>query len=394
MHPKSQVDFSNTAIAFASKNQSQLRKSYWLFKLMNSKVLVDLSIQMANLSLKLNLPTKGIIKNTIFAQFCGGETINECEKTIALLNKFGIGTILDYSVEGQDSESNFENVMEEIIATIKKAAENTAIPFSVFKVTGIVSFDLLEKVNNKEMLSYAEEASWEKAERRLNSILEAAATYQQPIFIDAEESWIQDAIDQLVENKMPLLNKEKAIVYNTVQMYRHDRLGYLAQQIENAKAGGYKLGVKIVRGAYMEKERDRAEKLDYASPIQPSKAATDADFDAAIALCMDNLDHVAFVSGTHNEESCHKLIALMKDKGVQANDSKVYFSQLLGMSDNLSFNLSKQGYNVAKYVPYGPVYEVLPYLIRRAQENTSIAGQMSREFKLITSEIKRRKSNR
>lgn len=385
------VDFSNTQIAFASKSNFRLKKSYWLFKSMNSARMVGFLTEAARISLKLRLPVKGIIKATVFEQFVGGESIADCEQTIKHLKDYKVGTILDYSVEGKTTDAEFDDGVRETIATIKKAEGNPAMPFSVFKVSGIAPFSILEKVSAKAELNPQETKTWNQVVKRVEKICAAASQSNQCLFIDAEESWIQDAIDQLAENMMAKYNTEKAIVYNTAQMYRWDRLDYLKAAHQRALAGNYFLGMKLVRGAYMEKERERAAKMNYPSPIQPNKAASDRDFDLALRYCVENIKSIAFCCGSHNEASNLLLSQLLDEFNIPHQHPHVFFSQLYGMSDHLSFNLSNAGFNVAKYVPYGPVHSVMPYLIRRAAENTSMAGQMSRELLLIVKEIKRRK---
>jgi proline dehydrogenase len=385
------ISFENTENAFKSKSNAELRRSYWLFRLIGNPTLVKLGGGLGPVGLKLGF--KGLIKNTIFKQFVGGENINDCTATIEHLGRYNIGTILDYSVEGKESEKDFDNCLEETLATINKAQGDKNIPFCVFKVTGLARFELLEKVSAKTSLSQNENKEWERVRERVKRICAAAAAARQPIFIDAEESWIQDAIDGLANENMSQFNKTDTIVYNTYQLYRHDRLAYLQNSIDHAKKNGYRIGAKLVRGAYMEKERARALAMKYPSPIQPTKEATDRDYDHALRLCIDNIEHVSVCAGTHNEASSILLVKLMAEKKLKSDDKRVYFSQLLGMSDHISFNLSLGGYEVAKYVPYGPVEEVLPYLIRRAQENTSVKGQTGRELGLIIREKKRRAAN-
>jgi proline dehydrogenase len=306
------------------------------------------------------------------------------------LAKFNIGTILDYSVEGKESEEDFEHCVQETIGAIEKAKGNVNIPFCVFKVTGLARFAILEKVSAENPLSSQEQAEWERVRARVRKISSAAAQAAQPLFVDAEESWIQPAIDALANENMAEFNKNSVVVYNTYQLYRHDRLQYLITSFEKAQSGAYHLGAKLVRGAYMEKERARALSNNYPSPIQTSKEKTDSDYDTALKFCIDHLDRMAVCAGTHNEKSSAYLVKLLNEKGISTNDKRVCFSQLLGMSDHISFNLSLSAYNVAKYVPYGPVAEVLPYLIRRARENTSVKGQTGRELSLIMKEKKRR----
>jgi proline dehydrogenase len=385
------LSFENTEIAFRHSSNSDLKRAYWLFKVINVNFLVKIGPPITNLAMKIGLPIKRIIKATIFKHFCGGETIRECENTIKSLERGGVGTILDYSIEGEDDEQIFDNTREEIIRTIKRAAKDGAIPITVFKITGVARFSLLEKLDDGVELTDAEQQEWQKAQERVTAICEKANSAGIPVMIDAEESWIQKTIDMLALTMMHRFNTEKAIVYNTYQLYRHDKLMSLKADHKIAVEKGFILGAKLVRGAYMEKERKRAEEKGYASPIQPDKYATDNDYTAALDFCTNNIAGVAFVAGTHNEESCRLLADMLDKKKINHKNPHVYFSQLLGMSDNLSFNLADAHYNVAKYVPYGPIKAVLPYLFRRAQENTAISGQMSRELSLIVKEVKRRK---
>lgn len=389
--PKTPLSFDNTEIAFKHYNNAALNRAYWLFKAINSNFLVKIGPPMTNFAMKIGLPIKGIIKATIFRHFCGGETIRECENTIQTLHAGGVGTILDYSVEGEEEEHVFDETRDEIIRTVKRATKEVAIPITVFKITGVGRFGLLEKLDTKQTLTEAEQQEWQKVQDRVRAICQKAFDAGVPIMIDAEETWIQDTIDHLALEMMRKFNREKIIIYNTYQMYRHDKLQSLKDDHAVAVKEGFILGAKLVRGAYMEKERKRAAEMGYPSPIQPDKQAADRDYDAALAFCTDNVDTLAIVAGTHNESSCRLLANLMDKKGINHNNPHVYFSQLLGMSDNLSFNLANSKYNVAKYVPYGPIKAVLPYLFRRAQENTSIAGQMGRELSLIIKEQKRRK---
>ncbi len=345
----------------------------------------------ANLSLKIGLPVKGIIKNTVFAHFCGGETIEECQKTTENLGAYGISTILDYSVEGATEEEGFEKTTQEILDTIAKAAKSKLIPFAVFKMTGIASTPLLEKVQAGTPLTDSEVAAFGKVEARVERICRAGFEADVPVLIDAEESWIQDPIDRMAYAMMKEFNKKKAIVYNTYQMYRADMLDNLKRAFHYAAMDTYYLGAKLVRGAYMEKERDRAEDMDYPSPIRPNKEATDESFNKALAYCMDNKQRIHLMCGSHNEYSNYYLTLLMEKHSMKNNNPGVWFAQLYGMSDNISFNLAQAGYNVVKYVPYGPVKAVMPYLIRRADENTSVGGQSSRELALIRKELKRRR---
>ncbi|SFG41352.1 proline dehydrogenase family protein [Pontibacter chinhatensis] len=385
------VSFDDTAVAFSSKSDAELYKMYLLFKSMNSNTFVKAGGALLNTAIKLHLPVTFIVKPTIFNHFCGGETIEESERAIQELGKYNIGTILDYSVEGEGDEKSFDATRDELLRTIEKAHRNKHIPFSVFKITGLIDINLLEKVQKKQELSATERAAFERGRDRVNEICKRCHDRDVRVFIDAEESWIQETIDNLTYEMMALYNKEKANIYNTYQLYRHDRLDVLKRDFENAVKGGYYLGAKLVRGAYMEKERKIAEQEGYPSPINPTKQATDDLFNNALRFCIAHIDRISFCNGTHNEDSCYLLLELMEEHNIAPNDPRVYFAQLYGMSDNLSFNLAKAGYNVAKYVPYGPVVEVMPYLLRRANENTAIAGQSSREFTLIKNELERRK---
>lgn len=387
---EAKLNFQDTATAFADKSNSDLKEKYWLFKTMNSSALVDFGTKITNFALSLHLPVKGLIKRTIFRQFCGGETIEECESTIKELGDVHIGAILDYSVEGKSEEEDFGATKQEIIRTIERAKTDERIPFAVFKVSGIAPLGTLEKVSFGKELTEKGAWKWDRIQTRVGKICGIAHSLGQPVFIDAEESWIQNAIDSLATEMMEKYNREKPIVYNTIQLYRHDRLEFLKKSHQEAREKGYILAVKLVRGAYMEKERERAEKMGYPSPIQPDKESTDRDYNAALRYCVENIDSIAFVAGTHNEKSVQLLAALLEEKNVPHDHPHACFSQLYGMSDNLSYVLAKNDYNVSKYVPYGPVEDAVPYLIRRAKENTSVMGQMSRELELIDKELKRR----
>lgn len=385
------IDFRDTATAYADKTNTELKEKYRLFSLLNSPFLNSLGGRATKFALALGLPVKGLIKRTVFEQFCGGETIEECEPVIASLSTSHIGTILDYSVEGKATESDFDRTKDEIIKTIDRAKGDPRIPFSVFKVTGIAPLGTLERMSCKKKLDAKSQAKCERIHARVSEICEHAYSVRQPVFIDAEDSWIQDAIDRMATMMMERFNREEPIVYNTLQMYRVDRLQFLRESRRRAAAEGYILGVKLVRGAYMEKERERAAEMGYESPIHPDKESTDRDYNAALDYCMDHIDDVSFVAGTHNELSTEHLAERMFKRRVASDNPRIYFSQLYGMGDNLSYVLGKSGYNVSKYVPYGPVEDAMPYLIRRAEENSSAAGQVSRELGLISAELKRRK---
>lgn len=387
------ISFSNTQIAFSGKSNADLNRSYLLFKLLSRPSLVNVGSSLTLWAIKMHLPIKWAVKKTIFKQFCGGESIDDCTEAINKLGDFHIGAILDYSVEGKETDKAFDATTQETLRTIVKATQSNHIPFCVFKVTGVAPFDLLEKITAGKSLTDSETASKIRVIERIDKLCGAAAQAGIPIFIDAEETWIQQAIDDLADMMMAKYNQQKVIVYNTFQLYRKDRLAFLKQSVEKGVKSGYKVGAKLVRGAYMEKERDRAKQMGYPSPIQDSKADTDRDYDAALLYSVKNLDKVSICAGTHNEESSLHLTKLMDEYKIQHNDKRIFYSQLFGMSDNLSYNLANEGYNVAKYLPYGPVKETLPYLIRRAQENTSVEGQTGRELSLIIKEKDRRKNS-
>tara|TARA_B110000971_G_scaffold128726_1_gene131718 strand:+ start:2031 stop:3200 length:1170 start_codon:yes stop_codon:yes gene_type:complete len=388
------VSFNNTEIAFRSKSNIKLKKAYFLFKVMAKPALASIGGKLSKIAFALHLPIGGIIRNTVFEQFCGGESIEQCAVKIKELSDSNIKTILDYSVEGKNSEKDFNRTMKQTLASLDFASKNKNIPFAVFKITGLARFELLEKINFGKELSETEQQEYDRAFHRINKICKKAAQYKIPVMVDAEESWIQDAIDGIVTHMMTAYNKETAIVFNTLQMYRHDRLDYFKSVHEDSKNNGYYLGMKIVRGAYMEKENLRAIEKGYPSPIQATKALCDKDYDLALEYACENIHGISICAGTHNEESSKYLMDLIKLHKIAKSDAKIYFAQLLGMSDHISYNLANDSYNTVKYVPYGPVKDVLPYLIRRAEENTSIAGQTGRELNLIALEIKRRKESK
>ena len=385
------ISFDNTEVAFSSKSNRDLKRAYWLFRIIASPSIVKFGKKATNLALNLRLPISAPIKATIFRQFCGGETIAECDRTIADLGKFGIGTILDYSVEGKTSDEDFDQTVDIIIQTIHRAANDPHIPFAVFKVPGIGRHDLIEKASTSGYTPTPEEQEEiDVIVSRIDLICKAAHKAGTSVFIDAEESWIQDAIDQWTFDMMLKYNKEQCIVFNTLQMYRHNRLAFLNECITLAKENKVKYGIKLVRGAYMEKERARAIEKGYPSPIQATKADTDKDFNAALKVILDNRSIFSLCAGTHNEDSSILLMNLMQEAQIDPQNEQFYFAQLLGMSDHISYNVAHAKYHVAKYVPFGPVKEVLPYLLRRADENTSVAGQTGRELSLIMKELDRR----
>jgi proline dehydrogenase len=385
-----QLDFTNTEFAFAYKSDAELRRTYRLFRMIDSSFLSKIGPPLVTFALKLHLPVEGMIKRTIFDLFCGGTSLEGTRGRAAELYKSGVQTILDYSVEGKSTEESFDATRDEIIRTVQQGAKYPEVAFSAMKVTGIAHFDHLEKSQSGKALTTEENAALDRAKARLEMICKVAHDAQQPIFIDAEESWIQATIDVWAEEMMARYNRGKAIVYHTVQMYRHDRLAYLAQIAQQAQSEGWILGIKVVRGAYIDKENARAAEMGYPTPMQPNKPATDGDYDAAMRLCVQHIGHVALCAGTHNEQSAALLARLMDEHGIAYDHPHVLFAQLLGMSDHISFNLAHHGYRSAKYLPYGPVRSVIPYLFRRAAENTSVAGQSSRELELLRKECKRR----
>jgi len=391
MESRPEISFDDTAIAFSYKSDKQLRKANFIFSVVNHPWVSAISTSSVKLAFKLGLPIGGFIKATAFEHFCGGESIETAEQAIQKLGRFNVGTILDYSVEGEKSETGFDTAFEEIIRTIEKAKESKHIPFSVLKVSGLGSINLLEKIQAKNTLTKEEHAAFERVRVRIDKICAKACEHKIPILVDAEETWIQEPIDALAYEMMAKYNKEKAIVYATYQLYSRASSQNLKQAFQSAIAQNYFLGAKLVRGAYMEKERKRAQENNYPDPIQPTKEASDEAFNTALEFCIEKADRISIMCGSHNDYSNLYLTTLMNKEGMRPNDERVWFAQLYGMSDNISFNLAKAGYNVAKYVPYGPVKSVMPYLLRRAQENTSVAGQSSRELTLIRRELRRRK---
>ena len=388
------IHFDDTEVAFSYKSDTELKKANLIFSIVNNPTTSSIATSLAKWSLSLRLPVKGLIRSTVFKHFCGGETIDQSDKTAQSLFKFGIGTILDYSAEGEKNEEGFEKTDQEIINTIEKAKGNPAVPFSVFKTTGLAAFELLEKVHAKEMLTHEEVEAWERVRLRVDRICKKGFENDVPVLIDAEDSWIQNPIDGLAYEMMAKYNHKKAIVFNTYQMYRADMLDNLKKAIQTAAQQNYFLGAKLVRGAYIEKEAERADKLGYPSPIHSTKEATDNAFNQGLEFCVENRNRVSVMCGSHNEYSNQYLASLIEKYGLKHNDPHVWFAQLMGMSDNISFNLAKVGYNVVKYVPYGPVESVMPYLLRRAAENTSVAGQSSRELSLIRKELRRRRNGK
>jgi proline dehydrogenase len=386
--------FNNTQVAFSSMNNRELDRAYFLFSMMKNPSLVKVGTSITNFALKLHLPVEGIIRSTVFDHFVGGVTEADCLPVVDKMYAKGVSSVLDYSVEGKEDEAHFDDALKMTLKTIDFAKERKAIPFVVFKPTGFGRFALYEKIGDGTALTPDEAIEWGRVVGRFDQVCKKAHDNDVEVLIDGEESWMQDAADELCAEMMRKYNKDKAVVFNTLQKYRHDRMDYLRRLHANSIAEGYHIGMKLVRGAYMEKEHKRAEEKGYPTPICHSKAATDINYDEAIAYMMKHLDTMAVFAGTHNEESSYKLMELMQQKNVAKNDPRIWFGQLYGMSDNISYNLAAHSYNVAKYLPFGPVREVMPYLIRRAEENTSVAGQTGRELALLTAERNRRKGNR
>lgn len=383
--------FNNTKTAFSLKSNAELKRAYLLFKMIASNTLVSVGTKLTNFALKLNLPVTGLIRATVFDHFCGGTTEDDCLKVIDKLYTKSVSSILDYSVEGKATDEEFDAALNKKLKIIDFCVGREAMPFLVFKPTGLGRFYLFQKKTEQQPFTTEEEAEWQRIVQRFNAICKKAHDNNVLVLIDAEETWMQTAADDLVAQMMQQYNQNQVIVYNTLQCYRWDRLDYLKTLHQQAQTQGFKIGVKIVRGAYMEKERERAEAKGYQSPICKDKAATDANFNTTLNYILDNRNDIAVFIGTHNAESCVMAANYMLNNNIAKNDNSIWFGQLYGMSDHISFNLANEGFNVAKNLPFGPVKDVMPYLIRRAQENTSVAGQTNRELQLLTAEIKRRK---
>ncbi|MDC0249576.1 proline dehydrogenase family protein [Flavobacteriales bacterium] len=388
---KKHIIFDNLKVAFEDKSDSDLSRAYLLFKTISNPIISKILTSFVKISMLFNLPISSIIKATVYKHFCGGTTINNSQETIDRLWDSHIGTILDFSAEGKESEIDFNRAMNETIASINKAKSQISIPFSVFKPTGLARFSLLEKINSNIKLSETEEIEREAFEGRIETICKIASDNKVPVFIDAEESWIQDIIDFIAIKMMKKFNTKETCVFNTLQLYRNDRISYLNKLLQNARENNFLIGLKLVRGAYHEQEIERAKEKGYPCPVHTKKEKTNTDYNKALTICIENIDIISVCAGTHNEESSALLINLLKKHNIPKDDKRVYFSQLLGMSDHISYNAAKQGFNVVKYVPYGPVNDLMPYLIRRTEENTSIAGQMGRELNNIIAEKERRK---
>ncbi|MDP5076686.1 MAG: proline dehydrogenase family protein [Nonlabens sp.] len=382
--------FENTANAFALQSDTELKKSHFIFSTMGRQWLVDIGSKLTMTALQWKLPVKGLIKKTIFSQFCGGTTVEECMPVVERMYDKGVSSILDYSVEGKESEADFDAVVQKKLSLIKGAAAHEALPFEVVKPTGIGRFYIWQQITEGKTLTTQEQQEWERIVARVDLLCKTANEYQVGILFDGEETWMQDAADSLIRDMMLKYNKTQAIIVNTVQCYRKDRLDYITALYEDARENNFIVGAKIVRGAYMEKERERAAKMGYESPICDDKPATDAMFNSVMRFILDRLEVIKLFIGTHNEQSTLEAMQILEEKGIPPSSKDVWFGQLYGMSDNLTYNLAALGHDVFKILPFGPVADVMPYLIRRAQENTSVAGQMGRELALIKKEMNRR----
>jgi proline dehydrogenase len=406
-NPHPGVSFDNTEYAFAYKTDKELKKANFLFSSMGYQPLVKIGTRFTPWAIRVGLPIKGLIRSTIFKQFVGGETLKETALVADRLEQFGVQVILDYGVEGKEGEDSFDHACEEFINVIQYAATQHSMPFMSIKVTGFARFALLEKLDaaatdksgyegmvHTEVLNEEEKAEWQRVVVRMEKIISAAADNKIGVLVDAEETWIQDPVDALTMQMMEKYNKGRVTVYNTIQLYRHDRLAFLKDSFAQAVQKGFILGAKIVRGAYMEKERRRSEEMNYPSPIQPDKASSDRDYNLAVEFAIDHLDKISLIVASHNEYSNLYAAQLLDKKGLPHNHPHIHFSQLYGMSDNITFNLAKAGFPVSKYLPFGPIGDVIPYLMRRAQENSSVSGQTGRELGLIKKELERRKNGK
>jgi proline dehydrogenase len=382
--------FENTETAFRLKSDSELERAYFLFKMISNEPLVKIGTAVTKFALNVHLPVEGLIRSTVFDHFCGGVNQSDCLPTVDKMYETGVYSVLDFSVEGKEEEAQFDKTRDKVIELTYFARDKAAMPFSVFKPTGLGRFEIWEKVSAGEELTEAEKGEWGRIKDRYHTICQVAKECDVILLIDAEEYAMQKAADELCETMMEIYNNEKVIVWDTLQCYRHDRLEHLKGRLERARAKGYKTGFKIVRGAYMEKERERAQDHGYPSPICETKSETDDNFNTIMQYIFDNLEDIHLFVGSHNEMSSYLAMEIMEQKGLPNNDPRVWFGQLYGMSDHISYNLAVEGYNVAKYIPFGPVKDVMPYLIRRAEENTSVAGQTSRELNLLKKEKARR----
>lgn len=385
--------FNNTKSAFKLKSNAELDRAIFLFSMMNRPTLVKAGTALTKFSLKLHLPVETLIKKTIFEQFCGGVTEEDCKPVTREMYDENLHSILDYSVEGKKTEEEFDAAMEKKLSLIEYAKASEEVTFAMFKPTGIGRFEIWEKVSEKLSLSKEEKEEWERVQKRVDTLCKKAHELGVRLYADGEETWMQTAADDLMEEMMRKYNKEEVLIFNTLQCYRWDRLDYLKSLYEKGKKEGFKIGAKIVRGAYMEKENARAKKLGYPSPICESKEATDVNFNSVLSFCLNHLEDISVFIGTHNEVSSYLALQIIEDKGLSIDDKRIWFSQLYGMSDHISYNLARKGYNAVKLVPFGPVRDVVPYLLRRAQENTSVKGQTGRELSLLREERKRRKGD-
>ena len=383
--------FNNTEVAFSLKSDSELERAYFLFRLIKSEPLVKIGTAVTKFALKSSLPVEGLIRASVFDHFCGGVSEKDCLPIIDKMFSKGVNSVLDYSVEGKEEEEQFDRVMEKSLSLIQFIKEKEALPFAVFKPTGFGRLKIYQKVSENAVLSEDEKLEWQRVLDRYDRVAKACFDEGVSLLVDAEESWMQDAADDILESLMARYNKEKVIIFSTLQLYRHDRMDYLKKLHQRAREKGFKIGMKLVRGAYMEKERERAQIKKYQDPICATKAMTDDNFNAVLDYMFENLDDMAIFCGTHNEESSYLFMDRINKSDFSKSDPRLWFGQLYGMSDHISFNLAAQGFNVAKYLPFGPVKDVMPYLIRRAEENTSVAGQTNRELDLISREKKRRK---
>lgn len=391
------LDFSDTALAFQHASPADIRRARLLFGVLASPGLVSAGKALSLWALNWKLPVKGLIRATVFRQFCGGETVAESRPAIQRLWSGGVGSILDYSVEGQTTDAAFDQTVEVALQTLALAATEPGLSLGVFKMTGIAPHDLLERMSLGAELTAAESHQLEKVRARVRRMAQFAAKSGRTLMIDAEETWIQGAIDQLAREAMQEFNRDRLVIMTTIQCYRVGRQAQLRADLDHASAHGYFYGVKLVRGAYMEKERERAATMGYPSPIQPDKAGTDAEYDACVRMMLESLGRpdapgrVGVVIGTHNEDSNRLGAELLTAQGWNPQNAPVWFAQLYGMSDFISYIMAHHGFRVAKYLPFGPIVNVMPYLLRRAEENTSVAGQTGRELLMLRKEAARRK---
>lgn len=385
--------FSNTKEAFSLKSNFELLRAQFLFNIIKNRTLVKYSTLLTNFALKFYLPVTPIIKMTVFNHFCGGVSELDCNPVIKKMYDKRVSSVLDFSTEAFNSEIEFDNCYDKKISIIEFIKDRPEIPFVVFKPTCLGSLDLFKKKTIHEDLSDKDNILWNRVVERFKGVCQKAYDNDIKILIDAEEVFVQKAIDDLALLMMRKFNREMPIVFNTVQMYRWDRLKYLSDLLNDKANNGLIFGFKLVRGAYMEKERLIAKSLNVKSPICITKNETDSNFNSGLDFVFNNLDRISLVCGSHNEDSVIKIMEIMKNKNLKVSDDKIWFGQLFGMSDNVTFNLAKMGYNTFKILPFGPVRNLMPYLIRRAEENTSVKGQTGRELQLILNERRRRKEN-